>query len=153
MPPITFPGIGDIVVTDSFRLRLEAAAFRGVSFQPVIKAHVVNLPWHTWDRSAELPPEMPESGEPEDFLLGAPHSPETAEMLGDLWEVILPVAAGVERLGHGGDQRIVLALAGWKGEELFRAEGVLYRYVSERAQEWFLAEAAAHVDVSECEAR
>lgn len=155
VPPITFPGVGNIVVTESFRKRLDAAAFKDLSFRPVHKTHVVELAWESWDRAVELPPHVPESGEPEDFVLSAPHSLRVAEMLGELWEVVLPVAASVERVKTSGNRsdRIVVLLNRWNGEELFRADGVLYNYASERAQEWLHREVPEHVAFEDCEAR
>jgi hypothetical protein len=49
VPPISQPGIGDIVVTDAFRKKLEASGLLGLRFQPVIKKLIVHSDWHTWD--------------------------------------------------------------------------------------------------------
>ena len=46
---------------------------------------------------------MPEGGEPEDYILAGSHSPEIADQLGWLWELVPPEDAVVEsvRLGRG----------------------------------------------------
>ena len=93
IPPITLPGIGDVVVTDGFRAALERAGFAGLSFAPVIKARIVEYHWELWDRTATSPVELPESGEPEAYILARPHSPVVAEQFGPLWEVTLPEGA------------------------------------------------------------
>jgi hypothetical protein len=155
MPPITFPGIGDIVVTDDFRMRLAAAGFTGLSFRPVRKKRIVKLSWESWDRTAGLPPQLPDSGEPEDFVLSARHSSRVAEQLGEVWKVVLPVAAGVKRIpgnDPGARVRIVITLDKWRGEALFRAEGVLYNYVSDEGRDWLQREAGEHVAFDPCEA-
>ena len=45
MPPITFPNVSHIVVSDSFKQMFEASGFRGATFKPVIKSHIVELDW------------------------------------------------------------------------------------------------------------
>ncbi|SRR5260370_13651023 len=74
IPPITLPGIGDIVLTSEAQKLLELSALSGFSFLPVEKTLVVELHWETWNLDAEQPAEFPESGEPEDYILGKPHS-------------------------------------------------------------------------------
>ena len=49
VPPITFPGIGDVIVTDEFKRRIETSDLKGFSFRPVLKKRIVNLEWHKWD--------------------------------------------------------------------------------------------------------
>src|SRR5262245_31791236 len=65
IPPITLPGIGDVVVTDEFRAELERSGLGRFGFHPVIKARIVELHWEQWDRTSERPAERPEGGEPE----------------------------------------------------------------------------------------
>jgi hypothetical protein len=88
MPPITFPGIGDVVVTDQVRKLVEAQRFTGVSFRPVVKARIVRVDWHLWDRTAEEPETYPSSGEPEDYILRGRHSAEASRAIGRLWEMV-----------------------------------------------------------------
>ena len=123
VPPISFPGISDIVVTDNFRKSLENSGLTGFTFQPVIKRRIVFLEWEKWNRPAEEPVEYPSTGEPEDYILERPHSPELAQQIGDLWEVCLSEYAGVNEVQ-----------ADW-----FRLPGSLHNFVSERAQVWLKA--------------
>ena len=55
VPPISFPGIGDIVVTNAFRAELEASGLTGFTFAPIVKARIVESNWETWDRDASKP--------------------------------------------------------------------------------------------------
>jgi hypothetical protein len=98
---------------------------------------------------------MPNNGEPEDFVLSLPHSPKVAKGLGQLWQLILPVAATIKRVKRSGhrSERIVVLLNRWNGEQLFRADGVLYNYASEQAQEWLLREVPEHVAFEDCEVK
>src|SRR5215831_13815583 len=73
IPPITMPGIGDVVLTSAAKLLLESSGLSGCSFRPVSKVLIVELHWETWDWNAEEPEQFPESGEPEDYILGQPH--------------------------------------------------------------------------------
>ena len=155
VPPITFPGIGTIVVTDAFRRRLDTAGFEGLVFRPVRKARIVDLEWRHWIPDGD-PAELPDSGEPEDLLLERPHNESLAQALGDLWELVLPVGAQIERVQHGPYSRdvdIVLLSATWSGADLFRANGVLYNYASERAQRWLTEEASEWVSFRDCPIR
>jgi hypothetical protein len=93
MPPISFPGINDIVITDAFRRKLETSGLDGLRFQPVIKKLIVQLDWHTWDKESEEPDEYPDGSEPENYILGQPHSASTAKEMGDLWELLLNESA------------------------------------------------------------
>jgi hypothetical protein len=76
IPPITLPGIGDIVVTSNARALLESSGLSGLSFLCVEKVLIVELHWEAWDLSAAEPAQFPESGEPEDYILGNPTAKE-----------------------------------------------------------------------------
>jgi len=84
--PITFPI--DVVVTDDFRRSLESSGLSGAEFRAVIKHRIVELDWSEWDSTEPEPPEIPESGEPEDYILARPHSPRAAAAMPQLWELI-----------------------------------------------------------------
>ena len=60
---------------------------RGLQFRPVIKHRIIELDWSSWDTSEDEAPEFPESGEPEDYILGRPHSPRAAAAMPQLWEL------------------------------------------------------------------
>ena len=121
VPPISFPGIGDIVVTDAFRRELEASDLTGFTFAPVLKARIVESTWETWDRTAPEPAEYPPSGEPEDYILSRPHSRKLADEMGDVWEVVLNdgaiVDTDIERRPWDYDVRV--HAESWNGEHLF----------------------------------
>lgn len=142
IPPLSFPGLRDIVVTASFRHELERSGLTGLTFQPVLKRHIVHLEWDRWDRSADEPVEYPESGEPEDYILEREHSPATADAMGELWEACLGEHADVERVPIGPNSwevEIYLRPSTWDGTDWFYARGVGYIYVSERAKIWLEA--------------
>lgn len=94
-PPIFFPWGSDCgrsaVVTQAFRQELERADFGPLSFRPVSKTRIVELHWHTWDRSADEPVEHPDSGEPEDYIGDGQHSRMAASQMEELWELLAPV--------------------------------------------------------------
>jgi hypothetical protein len=78
IPPISFPGISDVLVTDSIRGELDVAGLSGFSFREVVKHRIVRLDWHNWDKDAHEPVSYPAGGEPENYILGCKHSPEVA---------------------------------------------------------------------------
>ncbi|MEJ0000594.1 MAG: autotransporter-associated beta strand repeat-containing protein [Verrucomicrobiota bacterium] len=76
--PITFPGPGDIIVTQALQIELAQSGLTGFSFLPVIKHTVVELDWEGWDVTADTPEEWPDGGEPEGYVVGQPHSTAAA---------------------------------------------------------------------------
>lgn len=121
VPPVSFPGIGDIVVTDDFKLLLQNSGLTGFTFRTVIKRRIVFLEWEKWDKTANEPAEYPSTGEPEDFVLERPHSLELAYQIGDIWEVCLTEYSKLKE-----------AQTDW-----FRRRDRLYGYVSAQARIWF----------------
>jgi len=139
VPPISFPGIDDIVVTDDFRRKLEHSGLSGVTFAPVVKARVVLLEWEKWDQNVSEPPEYPESGEPEDYVLDRPHDRQVARRIGTLWEVSLDVRASLQVFQIGPkswNTEFEFVDSSWDGTDLFRAEGARFNFASERAKAW-----------------
>jgi hypothetical protein len=139
IPPITFPGIGEIVLNSSAKQLLETSTLSGFTFRPVQKVLVVELHWHNWDLNAEEPAFYAESGEPEDYILGQRDSEIARAGLGDLWELCVPITATVLR-----DKEIVssyeelrLDLTTWNGKDLIRSDGYGSMLFSERARDWF----------------
>jgi hypothetical protein len=131
---------------------LSESGLSGLEFEGVHKARIVNLPWHTWDTNAEDPAELPESGEPEDYILERRHSPDLADGLGPIWRLVVPEAADIERESTEDrwNDRIYLVVSSWTGADIFHARGVGYYFVSETAQSWLAREAGDDVSFREC---
>lgn len=147
--PITFPGIGDIVVTSTFRHLLETSGLKGVRFKPVAKNLIVNSDWHTWDQNADEPAEYPADGEPEGYIFGREHSSEAGRQIGDLWEVALTRTARTFRAKAICTKRDIQLITGsWQGDDLFRAHDVEYVYATEKAKSWLEEHAAGCVGFS-----
>ncbi len=138
VPPISFPGSGAVVVTDSMKSALLAADFQGISFQPVEKVKIVDLPWHEWDFSAPEPPQYPLEGEPEGYVLENEHSRAVSKKVGNLWEVVLIDSATVVRI-EGSKRKTTFAYVPgtWNGNDLFSVDENYYVYCSPRAKAWF----------------
>lgn len=140
--PITFPGLGDIVLTSAARATLERSGLTGFSFRPVLKKLIVELHWERWDLTASEPAVYPNTGEPEDYLLGGPHSPEAAAVLGDLWELVTNHHVRVNRPQGEyvvqSNKELWIDLSTWDGADVFRSKDVLYTFVTERGRECFL---------------
>ncbi len=152
VPPVSFPAIGSFVVTTDCLVALQGSGLdrRHVSFRPVIKRHIVELDWRSWDLTADEPSEYPDGGEPEDYVLSRPHSPTLAARMGNLWEVVVAPAARVQRSANPRDYRTPIRLIGasWTGGDIFGAESVAYLHVTERARERFAAHGGKWVDLS-----
>jgi hypothetical protein len=94
LPPVSFPhgrtGIR-VVVSDDFRRSLLAAGYSELVFREAIKARIVKLNWHTWDRSAGAPRRSPRGGEPENYMEGKPHDHDAVERMPLAWELVPPL--------------------------------------------------------------
>jgi hypothetical protein len=156
MPPITFPGIGDVIVTDDFRKELQESPFSHLEFCPVIKGRIVEYRWDKWDRTSQEVAEYPQSGEPEDYILSRPHDLKTAEALGEVWQVVLPEGAAVDTDSRRAswDYDIRVHTSTWNGNHLFRGRKrgqgsggwiivteIGKRWLEERCGEWVRFEA------------
>jgi hypothetical protein len=147
VPPISFPGIGDIVITNAFRAELEASGLVGFTFAPVIKARIVDSNWETWDRAAPKPAAYPPGGEPENYILASPHELELADRIGALWELVPGIGGTVERRKTGeGPRDVDVILTPSGASDVFRAEGVRYNFATQRAMEWLVARAGEWVE-------
>ncbi len=157
VPPMIFTReilAGHIVlVTQAFRERLENAGFGELGFKPTIKKHIVPVPWETWDRQKRLPPIMPDSGEPEEYLLGQKHSEECAARMEDIWEFNAPVVpCEVQK-----SERLRAFHRRWhvtapKGEHkgLFRPPGVAHvLFIDDARRRWFEQEGEGWIDFDE----
>jgi hypothetical protein len=150
IPPITLPGIGNIVVTLDLKNELESSDFSQLTFAPVLKARIVEYHWEQWDLTSERPAEYPESGAPEDYILARPHSPSIAEQFGELWEVILPEDAEVEAIQIGrGVWEYRVNESTWRGLHLFRAKGKGHIIATEKAKSWLEDRAKEWLDFEE----
>jgi hypothetical protein len=138
IPPITMP-FGGIVLTSEAKRLLESSDLTGFKFSPVEKRLIVEVRWEMWDLNEEMPPELPESGEPEDYILGQPHSPEAAAALGELWELAVPKTARIVRPRPIVESHLELQLdlSSWNGADIFESSDVGYTLFTDRAQNWF----------------
>ncbi len=151
VPPVTFPGISDVVVTDDLRRAIERSDLRGVAFAPVVLEQVVELRWESWDLSAKHPEEYPEGGEPEGYILDRANCPSTAAAIGPLWELVLGTGAELVRadVGPGRWDYEFRYVSGSLGDrDLFRVEENRQVYASVRARDWLLANVSDWVTIT-----
>lgn len=155
VPSITVAG-DNVVVTDALRQRLEESGLTGFVFRPVHKARIVYLDWVGWNRAAELPPALPDSGDPDDYILQRPHDPALAEAMGALWELVAEEGGELEKVSVGPNPwqaRLYLKLDSWDGCDFFRPVGYGFTYVSARARAWLADQPDAWVSLRPALAR
>jgi hypothetical protein len=149
MPPITFPGIGDVVLNAGVRKLLERCGLTGFEFRPV-KAHVVDLRWEELDLTAGEPPEYPESGEPKDCILQAPHDSLVAEQLGDVWNRCSCYRCDCRpRPIVDSFHELYIELNTWNGTDLSRGNGYSGFLCTGRARLWFEENLGQYVSFEE----
>jgi hypothetical protein len=140
VPSAFISGISDLIIHDRVKEQLEQKDLVGVGFREVTKARIVHLEWEKWDRTLEEPPEYPESGEPEDYILSRPHNAELSDSIGKLWEVCATKSAivkGRQRYFLLGKYTVYLKQDSWKGEDFFSSKYLGYKFVTERAKDYF----------------
>jgi hypothetical protein len=142
MPPITFPG-GEIVVKAWLREKLLSSGLTGFTFTPVIKRHIARLDWHLWDRATDDPPEYPEGGEPEGYILDRPHSEQASRMIADVFELVPQEIATIDR-----SSGFRLVRDSWGDADIFYGRGARVTFVSERARDWLASAVGEHVAFS-----
>ena len=133
VPPISFPGWMPMV-TQSVREAIEPLGFTGFEFRRVAKRRIVRLDWRAWDLQAESAPEVPETGEPEDYILKGRHDAQTAREMGDLWELYIPPTPGLQVEGSS-----TFNAARYGGQDLCKnSEMGGHIYASPRLRGWLM---------------
>jgi hypothetical protein len=86
--------MGDVIATADFVAVLSTSAFPNWTASPVIKHRIVRC---EWEGSGEVQRECDFAG-PEDVILNGDHDVDLAEMMGDLFELVLPVGCLAQRV-------------------------------------------------------
>ena len=129
IPPVTFPGISDVVVTDMARRKI-AGILPNLRFRSLVKTHIVKSNWDQWNHTAREPAQYPESGEPEDYILAEPHDSLVAERLGELWELVPDIVVGIQ--GKDG----AIQMTQYRGQDFVRETlSAGYNFVSGRLRD------------------
>lgn len=127
-PAIILSGYEDLLVTDTLKNKIESDQVSRLDFLPVVRKHIVFLDWTNWDLKADEPKFYPENGDPENYILGMPHSPEVASSMEKVWEVVVP---------HNGKFTDSLSfIPGEKNIELMKAENSGWFIATEKMKNW-----------------
>lgn len=121
-PAISLPGRRNIVVTDDCKQRIEVSCPES-EFRSVVKERIVFSAWEEWDWDDERPEEMPEGGEPENYVMGKSHSDDAASEMGAMWELLVAFGAHVDtdEKRKAWDYDIRIHLETWNGLHIFLA--------------------------------
>jgi len=130
IPPISFPGIYDIVITNSFRNKLVENNFNGFELVEVIKKKIVELNWELWDRLCDDPQRYPDNGEPENYILCEEHSHKICSQLGDLYEIAIPDTEGLQ--GKNG----AINIEKYRGQDICRESRWGKVFISDNFKSW-----------------
>ena len=127
-PDIIISGLNDLLVTDSVKKKIEESDLKGFEFKSVIKRHISIVDWTAWDLERETPEFYPDNGDPENYILGLPHSQEFADKMENVWEVI------VDKNGCFINSRTYEQ--GSKDIDVMRAGNSGWFLVTEKAKSW-----------------
>lgn len=127
-PDVILSGLDDLLVTDSVKRKIETSELKGFQFKPVTKRHISHVDWTKWDLQKDDPEFYPDNGEPENYILGLPHSQELADKMEAVWEVVTEVNGTFldSRTYKQGDNDI----------DIMRTENSGWFLVTEKAKAW-----------------
>lgn len=89
VPGATLPTPADLVLTDRAQRHLLGAGALGDIVAPAT-VKIVRVDWTLWDQRAQLPPILPDDGEPESYC-DAPNDDELRVAIGPLWLFVAPL--------------------------------------------------------------
>ena len=141
MPPMIISSIADLLVDDTTKSKIEQLGFKGFEFMPVIKRHISLVDWTTWDINAEAPNFYPDNGEPENYILGLPHSQTLADKMENIWEVVCKVN------GTFTDSRTFIR--GDLDLDIMRTENSGWFIISETAKNWIEKNISDYIDCAD----
>lgn len=151
IPPISFPGVSEIVVTEEMKEVMQNAEFKGIEFKAVEKKRIVKLEWEKWDKNAYEPEILPKEGSPANYILGKRHSEEVSKRLGNLWEVVYSEGAQVSKIKTGSnfwEEDFHYHPNSWNGADIFSASGYGFILCSHRAKQWLESLYQSYVSIS-----
>ena len=126
-PDIIISGVNDLLVTNSVKSKIELSDLKGFEFKPVLKQHISQVEWTSWNFLKDEPEFYPDGGEPENYILSLPHSQEIADKMETVWEVIIDENGTlIDRMYSQGDEEI----------DIMRPKNSLSLIVTERAKDW-----------------
>ena len=137
VPPISQPG-EYVVVTREFLRQLRESGLNGIDVGPIKKKRIPMIDWRAWEPFGAKEMKYPAGNEPENYILRRQHSPETADALGELWELRFRPGIQISRAGG-----FHLVLSSWDGSDFVVAKDdhPIYNYVSEQARDWLTQKA------------
>ena len=107
-----------------------------------MKARIAEVRWQDWNTEDEDPLFYPDSGEPEDYILGAKHNRRLAKELGDLWSIrpshLVEMEDG-EFLGAEPEPKSVIGVEAYDGR--------VWTYFSKRFAEWLVERSDGNVEL------
>lgn len=129
-----------LLISDSLKQVLETTDLKGFIFQKTVFKKIVNIDWTNWDLNAADPKSYPAGGEPENYILGRKHHPETADLMEAIWclELDDQTLTGRQK-DTSGKTNLFLIENSWTGNDIFITKGAGYVYFSEKAKTWFEA--------------
>ncbi|WP_345141109.1 hypothetical protein [Flavobacterium ginsengiterrae] len=138
VPPI-YTWARMILISDTLKQKLEKSDLKGFEYQKTFFHKIVNLDWTKWDLNGDNPKVFPNGGDPENYIFGQKHSPETVEKMEKIWCLKLDnkTLTGRRERNVSSNQDLFIIENSWTENDIFNSEGVGYTFFSEKAKLWF----------------
>jgi hypothetical protein len=120
-PKLTLPGLHTLIVTDSFRNKLNDSPFAGLSYCDVNIEKCVDMPWENFQRDKDESPVLENGESAEDRFYRSPHSSSAASKMEKLWQCQLEVGCAIEVVNQSSpwDYDVAINIESWNGRHLF----------------------------------
>ncbi len=142
VPPV-YTWANMLLVSDSFKKKLEKSDLSGFRFQETIFKKIVHIDWMKWDLEAKEPKIYPSGGEPENYIAKRKHNTEVAEEMEAIWCLQLDNETLIGRKQRNISSRDELFIIEntWTGSDIFTSRGKGHIYFTEKAKQWFKEQA------------
>lgn len=128
-----------LLISNTFKQKLEQSGLKGFQYQKTVLHKIINLDWTKWDLNADQPEQYPRGGEPENYIFGRKHSPQTAEKMEPIWclKTDNDTLIGRKQRNVSDRNELFIIENSWKGNDIFTGKGAGHLYFSEKAKLWF----------------
>ncbi|MEZ5324735.1 MAG: hypothetical protein R3F19_06700 [Verrucomicrobiales bacterium] len=132
VPQVSFPSTTYYVIRGTLRSQFEKLG--EFEYRSVEKIHICESDWEQWHQDRD--PRIKYSGGI-DYIMSRPHSEEVSVLIGDLFQLIVPMVETKPSWEEPVTNNDMLILESWKGDHIFTDDHCFY--VTEHGKRWIQA--------------